>query len=56
MAETQVVIRVERMLWRQFRAGCILRDSAPTQEIARFISQQIDEWKQEEAARREQEL
>ena len=50
MGETQISIRINRALWRQFRAACVLRDTAPTHEIARFVAQQVDIWYLEEKA------
>ena len=48
MGETQISIRINRALWRQFRAACVLRDTAPTHEIARFVEHQLDLWDKEE--------
>ena len=48
MGETQISIRINRALWRQFRAACVLRNTAPTHEIARFVAQQVEMWYREE--------
>lgn len=48
MRETQIAIRIDSALWRQFRAACVLRDTAPTHEIARFVAHQVDLWDREE--------
>mgnify|MGYP001583781913 FL=1 len=47
MAETQTVIKIDRELWKHFRAGCILHDTAPTHEISQFITAQLDQWARE---------
>jgi hypothetical protein len=44
MSETQITIRVDRDLYRQFKAGCILHDTVPTQMISALIRGQVTRW------------
>ena len=44
MPATQTVSKIARELWKQFKAACILHDTAPTHEIGRLITQQVQAW------------
>ena len=47
MAESQIVIVVNRDILREFRAECIRRETTPTRELARLLCQQLHTWEQE---------
>lgn len=52
MAESQIVIKVDRDTLREFRAECIRRETTPTKEVERFFKVQLQAWLAE--ARKEQ--
>ena len=47
MAESQIVIVVNRDILREFRAECIRRETTPTRELARLLAEQLYAWEQE---------
>jgi len=49
MAESQVTIRFEAGLWRRFKAVCLLRDTAPTHVLNRFVVEQVRQWENADA-------
>lgn len=44
MAESQIVIVVDRDILREFRAECIRRDTTPTKELGRLMEEQLRTW------------
>jgi hypothetical protein len=44
MIQTQVSIMVDRDVYRQFKAGCILRGTTPTRLINAYVKRQVEEW------------
>ena len=49
MPTTQTVIVIDRDLWRQFKSGCILRDTSPTAQMTQFVTDKVAEWEREHA-------
>jgi hypothetical protein len=44
MTESQIVVRVDRDLLRNFRAECMRRGTTPTKELARLMALQLAQW------------
>jgi hypothetical protein len=44
MAESQIIIRVERELLKRFKAQCVLHDTTATAQVANFVMQRLAAW------------
>lgn len=46
MAESQVIIRLDRELLLTFKAACLRRESSVTREVHRLIVAQMRDWQE----------
>jgi hypothetical protein len=55
MAESQIVIKVDRDTLQEFRAECIRRGTTPTKVLAQLMAEQVYAWLRPTIPRTQQE-